>query len=70
MARHFSVDWATIKNILARQLGLRKFTHIWAPHILSAGQKSRRVTESESLLTIPANLAEKRFQRLIAGDES
>jgi hypothetical protein len=62
MAEHFPVDRATIKSILDRQLGLRKFTRIWAPHILSAEQKLRRVTESESLLTILANLAEKTFK--------
>jgi hypothetical protein len=34
-------------------------------HILSAGEKMKRVVESQSLLTILANLAEKRFQGII-----
>jgi hypothetical protein len=40
------------------------------PHILSAEQKLRRVMESQSLLTISTNFAEKNFQGIIAGDES
>jgi hypothetical protein len=59
-----------IKSILDRELGLRKFTHRRMPHILSVEQKLRKVTESQSLLTILANLAEKNFQGIITGDES
>jgi hypothetical protein len=62
MAGHFSVDRATVKNILDGELGLRKLTRRWVPHILSAEQKLRRVKESQSLLTILANLAEKTFR--------
>jgi hypothetical protein len=61
------MDRATIKSILDRELGLRKFTRRWIPHILSAEQKLRSVTESQSLLTIRANLAEKNFQGIITG---
>jgi hypothetical protein len=35
MAAHFSVDWATMKIILDRELGLRKFTRGWLPDIRS-----------------------------------
>jgi hypothetical protein len=38
--------------------------------ILSAEQKVRRVAESQSLLTILANLAEENFQGIITGGES
>jgi hypothetical protein len=69
MAGHFSVDYPTIKSILDRELGLRKFPRRWVPHIPSAEQELRRVTGSESLLTIRANIAEKCFQGTIAGDE-
>jgi hypothetical protein len=70
IAGHFSVDRATIKRNLDRDLGLRKFTCRWMPHMLSTEQKVRRVTKSQSLLTILANLAEKNFQEIITGDES
>jgi hypothetical protein len=65
IASHFSADRATIKSILDRELGLRKFTCRWVPHILAAEEKLRRVAESESLLTVQANLAEKNFQGVI-----
>jgi hypothetical protein len=67
MAGHFSVDRATLKSILDRELGLRKFTRIWMPYILSVEQKLRRVMKSQSLLTVLANLAEKNFQGIITG---
>jgi hypothetical protein len=70
MAGHFSVNRAPIKNIFDPELGLRKFTRRWVPHILSAEQKLRKVTESDSLLTILANFAEKDCQAIITGDES
>jgi hypothetical protein len=59
------VDRATIKSILHRELGLKKFTRKWMPHNVSAEQKLRKVTESQSLLTILANFAEKHFQGII-----
>jgi hypothetical protein len=64
---HLSMDRATSKNILDRELGLKKFPRRWPPHILSAERKLRRVTESESLLAIRANLAEKNFQGIVTG---
>jgi hypothetical protein len=67
---NFSVDRATIKSSLDRELGLRKFTRRWMLHILSAEEKLRRVTESQRLLTILVNFAEKNFQGIITGDES
>jgi hypothetical protein len=70
LAGHFSVDRSTISSILDRELGLRKFTRIWVPHILSTEQKLRRVMESQIPLTIRANLAEKNFEGIITGDES
>jgi transposase len=65
MTGHFSVDRATIKSIHDRELGLRKSAYRWVPHILSAEQKLRRGTESQSLLTILANLGEQNFQRTL-----
>jgi histone-lysine N-methyltransferase SETMAR len=69
MARNFLVDRATIKRILDQELGLRKFTRRWVPHILSVEQKLRKVMESQSLMTILANLADKNVQGVMSGDE-
>jgi hypothetical protein len=33
MARHFSVDRVTVKSILDRELGLRRFARRWMTHI-------------------------------------
>jgi hypothetical protein len=71
MAGNFAVDRATIKSILDRELGLKKFTCRWVPHMLSAEQRLGTVTESQSLLTILANLlAEKNVQGIIIEDKS
>jgi hypothetical protein len=70
VAGHFSVDRAAIKSILDRELSLTKFARKWVPYILLTEQKLRRVTESQSGLTIPANLAEKNWEGIITGDES
>jgi hypothetical protein len=69
MARHFSVDRATIKSIRFWKPGLREFTRRWVSHILATEQKLRRMTESKNLLTNQANLAEKNFQGIITRDE-
>jgi hypothetical protein len=61
MTRHFSTDRVAIKSILDREPGLRRFARRWMTHILSAEQKLRRVTESQRILTLLANLAEKNF---------
>jgi hypothetical protein len=67
MAGHFSVNRTAIKNSFDRELGLRKFIRRWVSQILSAEQKLRRMMESQSLLTILANFAEKNFQGIITG---
>jgi hypothetical protein len=69
MAGHFSVCQAAIKSILDRELGLRKYTRRWLPHILSAEHKLRRVMKSQSLLTILANIEKKNFQISLQGPE-
>jgi hypothetical protein len=65
VAGPFTVDRATVKSLLDWELGLRKFTRRWMPDILSVEQPLRRVTESQSLLPILANLAENNFQGII-----
>jgi hypothetical protein len=69
IAGHFSVDRASIKSILDRELCLKKRTRRSMPHILSAERKLRRVANSQSLSTIRANLAEKDFSGIITRDE-
>jgi hypothetical protein len=70
IAAHFSLDRVTIKNILDREPGLRKFTCRCVPYIRCAEQRLRKVTESQSLLTILVNLAAENFQGIITGYKS
>jgi hypothetical protein len=65
MAGHFSMDQTAIKSILDRELGLRKFTPRWMPHILSTEQKLRRVTESQNLMDRDRNPDLVQFMRIV-----
>jgi hypothetical protein len=46
----------TIKEILTRDLGMRKFTRRWVLHDLSATDKPRRVVDARTLLQALRNL--------------
>jgi hypothetical protein len=39
LSRHFDISPPTVKDILHRELGLKKYTRRWATHELSEGQK-------------------------------
>jgi hypothetical protein len=41
-----------VKDIIARDLGLKKMTRRWVPHALSGPQKVKRVEASTELLQI------------------
>jgi hypothetical protein len=40
IAQHFLTTVSTIRDILQRELGMRKFSLRWVPHFLSPAQKS------------------------------
>jgi hypothetical protein len=67
---HFSVSAITVKEILARDLGLRKFTRRWVPRILSDPQKVKRVEASTELFHIINALEVDSFDGITTGDES
>jgi hypothetical protein len=50
IASHFDISVLTVKDLLAHELGLRKFTQRWVPHSLSDRQKNEPVTQSRLLL--------------------
>jgi hypothetical protein len=54
LSRHFSVCACatTVKEILIRDLGLKKITRRWVPHALSDRQKVKRVEASTDLVQI------------------
>jgi hypothetical protein len=52
IASHFDISILVVKDLLSRELGLRKFTRGWVPHSLSERQKNERVTQSRLLLDL------------------
>jgi hypothetical protein len=70
MSRHLRTSHHIIKEILRRQLGLRKFSRRWAPHTLSDDQKANRVRDSRVLLAILQRLQDNSVERISTDDES
>jgi hypothetical protein len=59
-----------VKDILARDLDLEKFTRRWVPHTLFGPQKVRRVEASTELLQILNDLEADSFDMITRGEES
>jgi transposase len=49
IAQHFLTTVPTIKDILQRELGMRKYSRSWVPHFLSPAQKVARVEASKTI---------------------
>jgi hypothetical protein len=69
VSRHFNVSARTVKEILACNLDLRKFTRRWVPHTLSDPQKLKRVEASTELLHILSAPEVASFDGIPTGDE-
>jgi transposase len=50
IAQHFFTTVRMIKDILQRELGMRKFSWHWVPHFLSPAQNVGRVEGSKTML--------------------
>jgi hypothetical protein len=59
-----------VKNLLARELGLREFTRKWVPHARSERQKNEWVTQSKLLLDLLQSHQTADFNAIAIGDES
>jgi transposase len=70
MSKHFGLSPPTVKEILRRELGLKKFSRRWVPHLLSDAQKKLRVDASRQLLSMLGMYAEYNFEGITTGDES
>jgi hypothetical protein len=66
---HFNISHSTVKDILSRDLGLRKFSRKWAPYQLSDRQKTFRVDTSVELLALPDQYSELQFEGIATRDE-
>jgi hypothetical protein len=70
LSRHFGVCATIVKDILARDLGLKEFTRRWVRDTLSGRQKVKRVEGSTELLQILTDLETDPFDGIATGDES
>jgi hypothetical protein len=70
LSRYFGVCAATVKDILARDLGLKKLTRRRVPHTLSGLQKVKKIEASTELLQILNDLEADSFDGIATGDES
>jgi hypothetical protein len=59
-----------IKDILQRELGMRKFSRSWAPHFLSPAQEVVRVEASKTILRVQQDPESNDFEGITTGDES
>jgi hypothetical protein len=69
IAQHF-LTVPTIKDILQRELGMRKFSRRWVPHFLSPVQKVARVEASKTILRVLQGTESNDFEGIATGDES
>jgi hypothetical protein len=70
IAKHFLINPYTVKEILQRELGMRKFSRRWVPHSLTSAQKVARVNASIEMLRILQESAANDFDGVTTGDES
>jgi hypothetical protein len=70
LSGHFSVCATTAKEILIRDLGLKKFTRRWVSHTPPDPQKGMTLEASNELLQILNDLEADSFDRIATGDES
>jgi hypothetical protein len=70
IAMHFNVSHSTVKDILSRELGLRKLSRRWISDHLSDPQTKFRVDTLVELLVIMDRYSELQFEGIATSDES
>jgi hypothetical protein len=70
LSRDFGVCATTVKDILARDLGLKKLIRRWVPHTLSGPQQVKGIEASTELLQILNDLEADSFDGIATRDES
>jgi hypothetical protein len=69
IAKHFLTTASIVKEILQRELRMRKFSRRWVPHSLSDAQKSARVETAEEISRILQQSEMNDFDGIATGDE-
>jgi hypothetical protein len=70
MSGHFNISPPTVKEVLRRELGLKRSPRRWVPHELSDDQKKCRADQSGMLLDVLRLNAECNFEGIATGNES
>jgi histone-lysine N-methyltransferase SETMAR len=70
IAKHFLVNPHMVKEIIQRELRMRKFSRRWVPHSLTPAQKVPRVDTSIEMLRILQESEANDFDGVTTGDES
>jgi hypothetical protein len=69
LAKKFAISPRTIKKILARDLGMRKFPRRWVHHELTPANEVRRV-DARTVLQALRSDSEKNFAYIMADNEN
>jgi hypothetical protein len=69
IAQHFLTTVPTIKYILQRELGMRKFSRRWMPHFLSPAQNVARAEASKTILRVLQDAESNGLEGIAPGDE-
>jgi histone-lysine N-methyltransferase SETMAR len=70
IAKHFLTTAFTVKEILQRELGMRKVSWRWIPHSLSDAQKVARIKAAKEMLRILEESETIDFNGIATGNES
>jgi hypothetical protein len=70
IAKHFLTTASTVKEILPRELGMRKLSWRWVSHYLSDAQKVPPVEAAKEMLRILQESETNDFDGIATGDES
>jgi hypothetical protein len=70
IAKRFLRAASAVKEIIQRELGMRRFSRRWVPHSMSDAQKVARVEAAKEMLKISQEPEKNDFDGIAAGDES
>jgi hypothetical protein len=70
IAQHVLTTVPTIKDIIQRELGMRKFSRGWVPHFPSPAQKVARIEALTIILRVLQDAESNDFEGIATGDES
>jgi transposase len=70
IAQHFLTTVPTVKDILQKELGMRKILRRCVPHFLSPAQKVVHLEASKTILRVLSDAESNNFEGIAMGNES